>query len=137
MTQIIKNLPAMRETQVLSLGQKIPWRKERLSSPVFLSGEIPWTEEPCGLQCVRSQRVRHTWVANTFIFTIIHLACISFFNEDPSDILKSNFCCSALISRFHFHFYILFWFMSTLYICNFSSWFYHIFGTCYHMLGIS
>ena len=68
MTQIIKNLPSVRETQVLSLGWKIPWRKEWLSSPVFLSGEIPWTEEPCGLQCVRSQRVRHTWVAITFTF---------------------------------------------------------------------
>ena len=68
MAQIIKNLPSVRETQVLSLGQKIPWRKEWLSSPVFLSGEIPWTEEPCGLQSMRSQRVRHDWVAITFTF---------------------------------------------------------------------
>ena len=66
MTQIIKNLPSVQETQVLSLGWKIPWRKEWLSSPVFLSGEIPWTEEPCGLQCMRSQRVRHDSVAITF-----------------------------------------------------------------------
>ena len=68
MTQIIKNLPSVQETQVLSLGWKIPWRKEWLSSPVFLSGEIPWTEEPCGLQSMRSQRVRHNWVAITFTF---------------------------------------------------------------------
>ena len=68
MTQIIKKLPAVRETQVLSLGRKIPWRKEWLSSPVFLSGAIPWTAEPCGLQSMRSQRVRHDWVANTFTF---------------------------------------------------------------------
>ena len=68
MTQIIKKLPAVWETQVPSLGWKIPWRKEWLSSPVFLSGEIPWTEEPCGLQSMRSQRVRHDWVANTFSF---------------------------------------------------------------------
>ena len=72
MTQIIKKLPAVRETQVLSLGRKIPWRKEWLSSPVFLSGEIPWTEEPCGLQSMRSQRVRHDWVANTFTFNTSH-----------------------------------------------------------------
>ena len=65
MAQIIKNLPAVRETQVLSLGRKSPWRKEWLSSPI-LSGEIPWTEEPCGLQSMRSQRVRHNWVAITF-----------------------------------------------------------------------
>ena len=68
MTQIIENLPAVRETQVLSLGWKIPRRKEWLSCPVFLSGEIPWTEEPCGLQSMRSQRVRHNWVAITFTF---------------------------------------------------------------------
>ena len=67
MTQIIKNLPSVQETQVLSLGWKIPWRKEWLSSPI-LSGEIPWTEEPCGLQSMRSQRVRHNWVAITFTF---------------------------------------------------------------------
>ena len=72
MTQIIKNLPAVRETQVVSLGRKIAWRKERLSSPVFLSGEIPWTEEPCGLQSIMSQRVRYDWVANTFTFNTSH-----------------------------------------------------------------
>ena len=66
MAQIIKNLPAVQKTQVLSLVRKIPWRREWLSSPVFLSGEIPWTEEPCGLQCMRSQRVRHDSVAITF-----------------------------------------------------------------------
>ena len=68
MTQIIKNLPSVQETQVLSLGQKIPWRKEWLSSPVFLSGEIPWIEEPCGLQSMRSQRVGHDSVAHNFAF---------------------------------------------------------------------
>ena len=68
MTQIIKNLPTVQETQVLSLGRKIPWRKEWLSSPVFLSGEIPRTKEPCGLQSMRWQRIRHDWVANTFTF---------------------------------------------------------------------
>ena len=35
---MVKNLPAMQETQVQSLG-KIPWRREWLPTPVFLPGE--------------------------------------------------------------------------------------------------
>ena len=38
--QMVKNLPAMQETQVESLGGKIPWRRERLPNPVFLPGEF-------------------------------------------------------------------------------------------------
>ena len=41
MSQMVKNLPAMWETRVQSLGQKIPWRKEWLPTPVFLPGEFP------------------------------------------------------------------------------------------------
>ena len=41
--QFIKNLPAMLETQVLSLVGKIPWRREWLPTPVFLPGDS-WAE---------------------------------------------------------------------------------------------
>ena len=41
---------------------KIPWRRAWQSTPVFLPGEYPWTEEPGRLQSKRSQRVRHDWV---------------------------------------------------------------------------
>ena len=44
--QLLKNLPAMQETWV----SMIPWRGAGLPTPVFLSGESPWTEEPGGLQ---------------------------------------------------------------------------------------
>ena len=37
--QMVKNLPAMRETQVQSWVEKIPWRRECLPTPVFLPGE--------------------------------------------------------------------------------------------------
>ena len=40
---------------------KIPWRRTWQPTPVFLPGESPWTEEPGGLQCIRSQSVRHDW----------------------------------------------------------------------------
>jgi len=37
--QTVKNLPAMQDTWVRSLGQKIPWRKDWQPTPVFLPGE--------------------------------------------------------------------------------------------------
>ena len=41
-----KNLPAVWETWVRSLGHENPWRRERLPTPISLPGIIPWTEEP-------------------------------------------------------------------------------------------
>ena len=38
---------------------KIPWKSAWQLTPVFLPGESPWTEEPCGQQSMVSQRVRH------------------------------------------------------------------------------
>ena len=39
---------------------KIAWRREWQPTPVFLPGEL-WIEEPCGLQSMGSQKVRHNW----------------------------------------------------------------------------
>ena len=47
--QTVKNLPAVQETQVLSLGQKDPLEKERGPHFNILAGETPWTGEPDGL----------------------------------------------------------------------------------------
>ena len=38
--QVVKNLPAMQETQVWSLGQEDPLEKEMAPTPVFLPGEV-------------------------------------------------------------------------------------------------
>ena len=79
--QLVKNLLAIWETWVRSLGWDDPWRRERLPTPVLWPGEfhglyspsekamathsstlawkIPWTEEPGGLQSVGSLRVGH------------------------------------------------------------------------------
>ena len=46
---------------VLIPGLQIPWRRKWQTPPVFLPGEIPWTEEPGGLQSTGSQRVGHKW----------------------------------------------------------------------------
>ena len=54
MAQTVKNLPAMRETQVRSLGQEGPLEKGMATHSSILAWEIPWTEEPGGLQSISS-----------------------------------------------------------------------------------
>ena len=48
--QMIKNLPAMQETQVQSLGWEDPLEKGMATHSSILAWRIPWTEEPGGLQ---------------------------------------------------------------------------------------
>ena len=55
---MVKNLPAMQETQVGSLNQEYPLEKGMATHSSFLAWGIPWTEEPGGLQSMESQRVR-------------------------------------------------------------------------------
>ena len=59
MAQKVKNLPAVWETWVQSLGQEDPLEKERATHSSILAWEIPWTEEPGELQSMGSQRVGH------------------------------------------------------------------------------
>ena len=74
-SQMVKNVPAMWETWV----GKIPWRTAWQSTPVHLSGECLWTEEPGELQSMSSQTVRHDWAVkhNTstafFVVQLSHL----------------------------------------------------------------
>ena len=58
-TQSVKNLPAMQETWVHSLGQEDPLEKEMAAHSSILAWRIPWTEEPGGLKSMVSQRIRH------------------------------------------------------------------------------
>ena len=57
--QMVKNLPAMKETWIQSLGWEDPMEEGMPSHPLFLPGESPWIEEPGGLQSTGSQRVGH------------------------------------------------------------------------------
>ena len=60
--QMINNLPAMWwENWVHPWVRKIYWRRVWQPTPVFLPGEYPWIEEPCGLQSMGSPRVGHDW----------------------------------------------------------------------------
>ena len=46
----------MQETRVRSLGWKDPLEKEMVTHSSFIAWEIPWTEEPSGLQSMESQK---------------------------------------------------------------------------------
>ena len=57
--QMVKRLPIMWETWVQSLGREGLLEKAMAPHSSTLAWEIPWTEEPGGLQTMGSQRVRH------------------------------------------------------------------------------
>ena len=61
---MVKNLPAMRETRVRSLGQEDPLEKEMATHSSTLAWRIPWMEEPGGLQSVGLHRVGQDRAAN-------------------------------------------------------------------------
>ena len=58
--QLVKHLPAMKETWVQSLGQEDPLEKEMANHSSILAWRIPWTEQPGGLQSTGLQRVGHS-----------------------------------------------------------------------------
>ena len=60
-SQLVKNLPAMQKTWVLSLVVKMPWRRERLPIPVFWPGEFH------GLYSPWRHRVGRDWATCTYI----------------------------------------------------------------------
>ena len=57
--QMVKNLPAMQETWVRSLGPEDPLEKEMTTHFSILAWRIPWIEEPSGRQSTGLQRVGH------------------------------------------------------------------------------
>ena len=60
MAQLVKNPPAMQETQVCSLGGEDPLEKEMATHSSIIAWKIPRTEDPGGLQSMGLQRVGHS-----------------------------------------------------------------------------
>ena len=75
---MVKNLPAMQETQVQSLGWEDPLEKEMATHSSILAWEIPWTEEPGGLQSIghkesdTTEQLRHTVLQGFFFIVVKH-----------------------------------------------------------------
>ena len=53
--QTVKNVPAMQETMVQSLGREDPLENGMATHSSILAWEIPWREEPGGLQSMGSK----------------------------------------------------------------------------------
>ena len=61
---MVKNLSAVQETWVRSLGQEDSLQKRMATHCSILAWEIPWTVGPAGLQSMGSQTVGHIWATN-------------------------------------------------------------------------
>ena len=59
MVQSVKTPPAVHETSVQSLGRKDTLEKEMATHSSIPAWEVPWTEEPGGLQSAEAQKVGH------------------------------------------------------------------------------
>ena len=92
MAQTVKNLPAMEETWVRSLGQEDPLEEEMATHSSILAQ----TEKPGGLQTMGSQRVGHDWATNTLLFSLspMFFAPVKF-----HIILCAMICCKYLSEK--------------------------------------
>ena len=88
---VVKNLPAMQEMWVWSLDWKDPLEKGMASHSSILAWEIPWVEEPGGLQSMESQELDMTEYAHTHVQKAPRLCYYAF----SSDLMtKSHHFCS-------------------------------------------
>ena len=69
--QMVKNLPAMWETQAPTLDWEDPLEKGMTIHSSILGWQIPRTEDPGRLKSMGSQRLGQDWATNTFIFTLV------------------------------------------------------------------
>ena len=81
MAQMVKNLPAIWETRVRSLGQKDPLKKQMATHSNIPLWGIPWMQESGRLQFLGSQRVRHDWATNTFTTICLSIDHLSVLQE--------------------------------------------------------
>ena len=105
--QLVKNLPAIQETWIWSLVGKIPLRRERLSTPVFLPGEFHGLYSPWGhresdmtewLSLSLHFTISHLYVFiflhtvhNLFFFLLFHLSFLQFWIHDVLPLIYSLF----------------------------------------------
>ena len=75
---MVKNLPAMQETWVQSLGQKDPLEKGMATHSSVLAWRITWTEESVSLQSMGSQIVGNDLTTNASLFNLISSSTLSY-----------------------------------------------------------
>ena len=85
---VVKNPPAMQETQVWSLGWEDPLKKEMATDSSILARKIPWPEKPGGLQCMGLQRIGHDLATKTTTAPV------------TSPVTCLTILCARVLSRF-------------------------------------
>ena len=85
MAQVVRNLPVMQETQVQPLDHENPLEEGMATHFSILACEIPWTEEPGGLQSMGLQGVKHDLAtkytcARVHTHTYMTVLCIKLFS---------------------------------------------------------
>ena len=90
MAHTVKNLPAVQETWIQSLGGEDALEEGMGTHSGILACRIPWAEEPGELQCIGLQRVGHDWWSNaecegltlhdTFTYLFLKVLMLIFFN---------------------------------------------------------
>ena len=110
--QMVKNLLAVQETLVWSLGREDPLEKGMAAHSSILAWKIPWTEEPGGLQSMGLQRGKHERASNTFI---VCLQSVSISSVEQSDSVTHTHTHTykhmgahswTHLSDSHFYFYV-------------------------------
>ena len=103
---VIKSAPASAE-EVRSVGSipgpEDPLEKGMLTHSSIFAWEIPWTEEPGGLQSIGSQRVRHDWATSLSFFLSFFLSGINYSMQNlqffPSPIFSKLVLEEATIGK--------------------------------------
>ena len=96
---MVKNLVAMRETQVQFLGWEDPLEEWMATHSSIIAWGIPCPEEPSGLQSIGLPRVGHDLVTNTFTFLSINEK-----NKNEIKImnmLKNSEACAYYMHKLH------------------------------------
>ena len=82
MAQTVKNLPAVQEAQVLSLGWEGPLEKGMATCSSILAWRIPWTEEPGMLQSIGSDMTEQLTLYLHYIIHKIASRRVTYFDLD-------------------------------------------------------
>ena len=83
----------MQETRIRSLGRDDPLEQEMATHSSILAREIPWTEEPGGLQCMSLQRVGHNWALLSYCKLLSDFGMWCVFPVSTFTVSISSFSC--------------------------------------------
>ena len=99
--QTVKSLLAMWETWVWSLVWEDPLEKEVATHSSILAWEIPWTEEPGGLQSTGFQGVKHDWVTSLSFSSGCRTGKVKFSFQSQRKAVPKNVQTMGQLHSFH------------------------------------